>query len=299
MKKVLLYFSLILPIFSEGIKINVDMAMLNGVGHEYVYKNSQGVKLSELIWNIQSVPLIGVGLNYGEEKNYSLGLNFYGSYSSTRSDMDDYDWVLNSSDWTHWSNSPTDNKGIYKLDLKGKYKIQTNNFQWALLAGVKYDQYKWATDGGTYIYSDDNGSHFRQYSGNLPDGVGISYNQYFLIPYIGVGSEISLNRLMLKGELIYSGMVKSHDEDTHYLRDLYFEDIFENGTYYGLNISGIFKLSDNFSINGNYSFDENITNKGYTKTTDLTDMTTSVSSMGTAGIANQTSTISLGLSYTY
>ena len=299
MKRLIIFVFISLGLFAENYEIRVNHGFLQGVGNEYVYKDNQGTKLSELIWNLESVKLIGMGFTYGTERPYSINADFYANYMKSTSDMDDYDWVLPISDWTHWSNSPTDINGVYKLDVNLQYKIPLNSFSLLFLAGYKYDVYKWVASGGTYVYSDDDGSNFRGYKGNLPDTPGISYNQFFTIPYIGVGASLGGDSFSIESKLLYSSAVSAKDEDTHHLRDLFFEDIFEEGTFIQVNLLGKYKLTDSIGINGSYIYEEHLVNKGYTVTTDLTDGSKDTSGYGAAGIANKVSTISLGLNYNF
>jgi plasminogen activator len=99
--------------------------------------------------------------------------------------------------------------------------------------------------------------------------------------------------------LIYSGAVIAKDEDTHHLRDLYFEEYFEGGKMLGLILRGEYNFTENFAILGSVDYSKYYLNKGYTIETDLTDGSTTTYGEGSAGIENETSMISLGLNYKF
>ncbi|MBP6407164.1 MAG: omptin family outer membrane protease [Fusobacteriaceae bacterium] len=281
--------------FSDNkLSIDVNYANLNGTANEIVYwSSSSDKKLSELIWNLDNVNLIGVGTTYNINENGSINFDFYMNADTGKSDMTDYDWTnYNSSNWTHWSNSPTDITKVYKLDLNFKYISSVReNLDFFIMAGYKLDIYKWVAIGGDYIYPSE--------SGSLQDIPVISYNQYFNVPYVGLGAVLNMSNFSFTGKLIYSGAVIAKDEDTHHLRDLYFEEYFEGGKMLGLILRGEYNFTENFAILGSVDYSKYYLNKGYTIETDLTDGSTTTYGEGSAGIENETSMISLGLNYKF
>ena len=281
--------------FSDNkLSIDVNYVNLNGTANEIVYwSSSSDKKLSELIWNLDNVNLIGVGTTYNINENGSINFDFYMNADTGKSDMTDYDWTnYNSSNWTHWSNSPTDITKVYKLDLNFKYISSVReNLDFFIMAGYKLDIYKWVAIGGDYIYPSE--------SGTLDDIPVVSYNQYFNVPYIGVGTTMDISNFSFTGKLIYSGAVIAKDEDTHHLRDLYFEEYFEGGKMLGLILRGEYNFTENFAILGSVDYSKYYLNKGYTIETDLTDGSTTTYGEGSAGIENETSMISLGLNYKF
>lgn len=281
--------------FSDNkLSIDVNYVNLNGTANEIVYwSSSSDKKLSELIWNLDNVNLIGVGTTYNINENGSINFDFYMNADTGKSDMTDYDWTnYNSSNWTHWSNSPTDITKVYKLDLNFKYISSVReNLDFFIMAGYKLDIYKWVAIGGDYIYPSE--------SGSLQDIPVISYNQYFNVPYVGLGAVLNMSNFSFTGKLIYSGAVIAKDEDTHHLRDLYFEEYFEGGKMLGLILRGEYNFTENFAILGSVDYSKYYLNKGYTIETDLTDGSTTTYGEGSAGIENETSMISLGLNYKF
>lgn len=281
--------------FSDNkLSIDVNYANLNGTANEIVYwSSSSDKKLSELIWNLDNVNLIGVGTTYNINENGSINFDFYMNADTGKSDMTDYDWTnYNSSNWTHWSNSPTDITKVYKLDLNFKYISSVReNLDFFIMAGYKLDIYKWVAIGGEYIYPSE--------SGTLDDIPVVSYNQYFNVPYIGVGTTMDISNFSFRVKLLYSEAVIAKDEDTHHLRDLYFEEYFEGGRMLELILSGEYNFTDNFKLIGSFDYSKYYTNKGYIVETNLVTGSTTTYGEGSAGIENTTSMLSLGLNYKF
>lgn len=274
-------------------------AYLTGSANELVYRDIAGNKLSELIWGIEGVNLLGVGATYQMASRYKFNMDFYTNVNEGKTEMDDYDWMdYSRSDWTHWSNSATDITQVYKLDFNVEYVMKPlDNLSLSFLYGYKMDIFKWEAIGGTYIYSDDDGSNFRAYTGSFADVPTISFNQYFNCIYLGIGSAYQLSNFTIEGKILYSGSVVAKDEDTHHLRDLYFEDFFENGDMVELTINSQYLFNSNMTLLFSYDYTHYLTNKGYTVTTDMTTGVSSTGGYGGAGIENYNSMISLGFKY--
>ena len=293
--KVILIFVLMnINVFSdEKTSIEFKYGTLSGTANEIVYWNTTtDKKISELIWNLDNVNMAGIELGYHIDERAKISADFYMNYNTGKSDMTDYDWTNpNSTNWTHWSNSPT-NIDVYKFDFNMLYSSQIlENLDFFVTAGYKLDIYKWVAIGGDYIYPSE--------SGSLQDIPVISYNQYFNVPYVGLGAVLNMSNFSFTGKLIYSGAVIAKDEDTHHLRDLYFEEYFEGGKMLGIILRGEYNFTENFAILGSVDYSKYYLNKGYTIETDLTDGSTTTYGEGSAGIENETSMISLGLNYKF
>lgn len=294
--KVILSFVLMsINIFSdEKTSIEFKYGTLSGTANEIVYRSSSSdKKLSELIWNLDNINLIGVGTSYNINENRSINFDFYMNTDTGKSDMTDYDWTnYSSSNWTHWSNSPTDITKLYKLDLNFKYISSfRENLDFFIMAGYKLDIYKWVAIGGEYIYPSE--------SGTLDDIPVISYNQYFNVPYIGVGTAMNISNFSFKLKLLYSEAVIAKDEDTHHLRDLYFEEYFEGGKMLEISLSGECNFTDNFKLIGSLDYSKYYINKGYTVETNLATGSTTTYGLGSAGIENTTNMITMGVNYKF
>jgi plasminogen activator len=279
--------------------LEVEISILNGEANELVY-NNDGSKLSELIWGLDDVKLIGIGGKYFFSENFKFNANLYLNYQEGTSTIDDYDWFYTGMDWTHWSNSPTKINDVLKYNFNFVFNIMPLKFGNVFLTlGYKEDNYKWDAYGGKYIYSDTDNGGFRDQTGTFPDSLLLSYKQNFKTPYIGIGLSFEEDYFYFDLIFTYSNMVEAMDEDMHHARNLYFEDYFEEGKFIGLKVKGSYSLSSNIDLGAFFEFEKYLLNKGWTRTTDTSTGEVSVSGLGSAGIANESSTIGISINYLY
>ncbi|BBO66886.1 outer membrane protease [Desulfosarcina alkanivorans] len=234
----------------------VSAAHLTGEAREYVYDASwEGEKGSELIWQIKNVYMVGLGLTVQPFKRLAFNADGWFNVNDGTGEMDDYDWFIRHEDWTHWSHSAQVelDKGRI-LDVNAQITLaEPGGFTLAAIVGYRYDNWKWTDYGdGVFIYS-VNG--FRDTVGYLPgDEPGISYEQTYQTPYLGIGISGHFNRLTLQARLTGSTLVKNEAVDHHYHRDMVFYDSFENGDMIALDISGACQLTDHWGIRLGYAY---------------------------------------------
>lgn len=279
--------------------LEIETSMLNGEANELVY-NNDGSKLSELIWGLDDVKLVGIGGKYTFSDNLKFKANLYMNYQEGSSSIDDYDWLYTGMEWTHWSNSPTKINDVLKYDFNFIFNFIPLEFGSVFFTvGYKEDTYNWDAYGGTYIYSDTDNGGFRDQIGTFSNTLLLSYKQNFKTPYIGLGVAWEEDFFSFNALLKYSNMVEAIDEDMHHARDLYFEDFFEEGEFIGLKINGSFGLGSNIYLGAFFEFEKYLLNKGWTRTTNTNTGAVSVSGDGSAGIENESSTIGISLQYLY
>lgn len=298
---IFIFFFLSLKTFSNnGFSLELHQGYLFGTGYEIVYRDQQGNKLSELIWDLEGVKLIGVSSSYRSSEGFTFRGSFYLNYNNPVVNMEDYDWKdYNRSDWTDWSKSPTDINTVFRGDLNGEFRLlQGERLTFYVMLGYKFDMYSWVAIGGEYIYSSSGG--FRDIIGTLPEGEkAISYDQYFYYPYLGLITKVEGRNYSLDAKLIYSNKVSAKDEDIHHLRDLYFEGFFEDGKMIELGLKGEYNITSRLSLNTLYNYTNYMLNKGYTKMTNLETGQETVYWDGSVGIKNYTHMYSVGLRYTF
>lgn len=298
--QIILFISLTINLYAKGFSwdFRVDTGLLNGEANELVYR-TDGSKLSELIWGLEDVRLAGIGTSLNTAYNIKINFDFYMNYNEGKSTIEDYDWADTSiSDWTHWSKSDTDITEVYKYDLNVElFSFHIKSVKYYFLAGYKEDIYTWKAYGGTYIYSSK--GNFRDDINNFSDELLLSYRQDFRAPYIGLGSNYGSKRFDLEGEVLYGNNVDASDEDIHHARNLYFEDFFEDGEYFGISLKGKYNFTKSLSLIVSYDYEKYLLNKGWTKVTNLNTGYTSSYNYNSAGIENESSMYTVGLEYRY
>ncbi len=73
------------------------------------------------------------------------------------------------------------------------------------LLGLRFASVQWSAYGGSYVYTSDPSSTFRDDVGTIDDGVlGITYEQNFTTPYLGLAGEVSYDNISLRGSVLAS-----------------------------------------------------------------------------------------------
>lgn len=208
----------------NGFTVGASISTFNSTSHETLYMPqgyaSAGRKISELTWKAENVKLLGIEANY----SFSNGFDFYAGYKKNIETgdgvMDDLDWIDNANPdilthWSHHDNTEVDNVSILDLGLKYVYSIKDVEIEtvssintWVSL-GYKYENQKFnAYDG------------YGNYSG-VPvsfSGLGITYEQEYKGPYIGVGADFKNKNYFLNLVLKYSPIMSAEYSDRHHMR---------------------------------------------------------------------------------
>lgn len=135
MKKYLLMFGLLsIGAYANNGKVIAEFQSLNGKAGEYVYnKPSDGMKMSQLDWDIKNIPMLKLGYAY-EYKNWEFSVtgrkNLDNNYRSGK--MKDYDWIPSGMDeedaqeFLVVGNFPEEQKEEVEANKKENEKIKDN-----------------------------------------------------------------------------------------------------------------------------------------------------------------------------
>ncbi len=248
----------------DKVEIGVHAGLTDIQANEFVYFGSH--KESELIWETRQAMLVGVDVSVMLQPslNRKLNVSISSVVGNPDSSMDDYDWYIIGADWTHWSHhdNTTLQQGLV-VDLnmsQAMYRDNLHHIDLDILLGFKRDQWRWQAVGGSYIYSSI--PALRDLTGVIPDVPGITYEQTFNAPYIGVEGNWKHGNLSLAAKIIFSPFVSAEDVDQHHLRNLVFTDTFKGGEMVGgaLNVSYTFQENVLFGVF--YSFQNYLHNRG-------------------------------------
>lgn len=295
-----------LKIYQHSFTVSVDK--VNGKADEIVYDGNK--KLSHLEWDIKNLKMLSLGftskipdLFEGKSDIFEARIKFSNAINGGNGRMLDYDWDgdgydgnINHANWTDRSISDVKIQKAQQFDVAGSFNLHKEEFRFNF--GYKYDRFKWSDYGGSYIYSVNGG--FRNYIGNFDDERGITYQQIFKTPYIGLEYQKELFDKKIYANIFgnYSKFVSAEDEDIHHLVNIKFNEYFKNGEYYnwGFNILG--KIKEDLYLGAGYEYVYYPENRGYTITQFL-DTGEAYRSEDSAGIRNKFSKISLNLKYNF
>ena len=272
--------------------ISTEMAIgvLNNKAQEFVY-NPNGSVLSRLDWKTNDAVMLNTHTTMRLYPWLTLGLK--GSTNlSGNAKMDDFDFDLvgcPASTPGHTechSNSPTKLRQAMMFDIYASGQFaEFSGFRMNALAGYKADFYRWQAFGGTANYLTPPA---------LPPGVGISYEQNWTAPYLGLGGSWQTGSWSLNGRVIGSLWAKGDDRDQHHLRSLLFTEDFGRSTFIGADVGVGYRLSQSASLTLNYGYQNWQTAKGPT-TTSLGPINLGTTNYDAGGGNNVSHMVSLGV----
>ena len=273
----------------------MSLGLIDGQSKEKVYVPELNHKLSQLNWDISGVYMLGLGGSVAPLSWLKFNADVWFRLNDGDGSMSDYDWFFLGEPYTHYSRH--DNldvtRGI-KVDVNTEmtfYRYLESRFFGIL--GFKYDTWKWRAIGGEFNYFG--------FTGTIDDVPVITYEQDFYAPYFGIGfaSSLSQTPITFSGRVIGSPYVWGEAKDQHHLRNLVFEDDFDSGTMFGLDLAGAYNFTDNFSLMLSYQYQKYNEMKGDTTITDLETGQVFKITGDVAGMDNYTNMVSLTAEYSF
>lgn len=275
--------------YIQGVTVGYSVGLLNGEAQEYVY-NPNGSVLSRLDWKSENVAMFNATAQYQVLNWLRFGVNGSMNLSGDSATMDDYDFDLAGcppSTPGHTECHSTSGTRLRQATMVDAYVagriLDTGSITVDALAGYKYDHYRWEAIGGTANYA------------TLPPGNGISYEQNWEAPYIGLGAAATFGALSLQGRVIGSWWAKGDDQDNHHLRSLLFTEDFDRSSMIGANIGLAYRLTSSTSLTVDYNYQNWMTAKGSTVITNLQTGMSGTIPGDAAGGNNVSHVVSLGI----
>ena len=239
--------------------LGASVGMIEGTASELAFSYPYGkkFKLSELTWDLKDVVMAGLHGSMGIGRRFRLNLGVWSALTEGNGMMVDRDWLYapsvaaylepNDHNWTHESQHPDTSldKGMIVDTNANVMALQAGPFSLHGILGLKHDTWKWSARGGTYVYSSEG---FRDTTGSFPAGAQvITYEQQYLIPYVGVRANGTWSAFLIESHLLYSPVVSASDSDYHVLRGVLFEGDFAGGTYVGVGLNATWAFTRHWS----------------------------------------------------
>ena len=275
---------------NEKFSFELNTGVLNGESLEKVLWGDH--LASELIWRLESVPIIGMQFGYQINQKFSININGWSKVGESTSTMDDYDWLEKSnSKHTHWSSSSTELEKAYNLDINIDYSIyETEKMDFKTMIGFKNSSQKWVASGGSGVYFGIPVS--------FPDGPVITYEENFYVPYLGFAYDYTINKWSYNTFITGTTIAWANNYDNHHLRDLTFEENIHNISY--LNFGGdiSYSIRENLAVNLAISYQKYFHAVG--DTTQTNDKTGEVKTFdSSSGMEHYSYITSIGLIYSF
>ena len=232
-----------------ALSLQGGIGMAQGQAREVVYSADElggEYKLSELFWDIEEVVMAGGSLSVQIGPRNRVSAGYWTAVTEGSGQMDDFDWLYGpETPWSDWSLSDVDVRDTYAFDLNLAAELfRQNNLTFSGVVGYRQDQWSWDDHGLGYIYS-ENG--FRDSVGLSDGSTGITYEQLFSIPYLGVIIGLNGPRLSAEVYFHYSPLVEAEDHDYHVFRDTKFDTEASGGDYYGTGIRVGYRFNPQWS----------------------------------------------------
>ena len=246
--------------------IHYDLSVYNGyitgISKSIVYSYSGGKDLlSQLDWKLHNVLICGVKASLSKAKIH-ITFNGWMQAVSGCATMIDRDWTDPDqyNRLTHISWSPSELMRAHEVSAQIGYdvyqqKVKVNRLTIQSLAGWKYLDLYWESWGGIY--------HYENQRGFFPNGLGISFRQRFVVPYVGMQFEWLWNnkfRLNLFNKYSPSAYIASRD--FHALRSTYFDHTFQDGQFWMVGGEFGWNFLSHMKLNLDYTFDLLTTTRG-------------------------------------
>ena len=300
MKKLIITILLTINLFARiSVSLQTDTSIINGTSKEIVYSGTK--VLSELTWRLENTLLAGAKAQINITPSLYLYYSVYKNILYQTSTMDDYDWLSSTTtEWTHHSNHPNTVVDSVLLEDMGisLRSLKFNHLSLYLDYGKKIDYFKWYSLGGTYVYSDSDGSHFREYTGSFgADQLGITYEQKFLSYYLGLDLVYLAKNFEIQAKVAQAISSQTIDSDTHHLRSLYFTETFTGNALQFIQINLDYKLTQQWTLTSGLHYTKYNLLIGDTYVYDLSTQEYLGAYQNSAGISHSSYEFLLGLRY--
>lgn len=233
-----------------AIGVSLGVGLLNGQAREKVYDADNGRKLSQLNWSMKQVPTLHLGLKYQPIDWLSLDLNGWARVAKGDGHLKDYDWDDENAGWSDYSDHPdTQVSKAWQADFAATaWALKRDALALGVMLGYQRSQFGWQARGGRYTYSSEDG--FRDESGEFPAGQkGISYQQTYDTPYLGLVGLYQFRNWTLEGKFKYSQWVRARDHDRHHVRGVTYDgDYGNNGRMQSLAVALSYRVSPQLSL---------------------------------------------------
>jgi plasminogen activator len=277
-----------------GFSISTSIGVMNGEANEYVFDPSNGRTISQLIWKFDNNVVLNGGAAWRPAHWLTLGM--MGRINLTDSStMDDFDFnipgcppVAGGGTLCHSHHDDTRLKKAHMVDLYAAgtfYRL--HGWAFSGLAGYRWEEYKWQAFGGTANYT------------VLPPGLGITYEQWWEAPYVGLEAKGEWDKWVVSGRVIGSWWVDSRDRDNHHLRTILFTEEFGRSDMVGVNVRFGYKILPNLLFTVDYDYEDWDLAKGPTTATNYSTGATAVFPGDSAGADNHSHTVSAGFKYKF
>lgn len=264
-----------------GYKFEFDAGQTKSKAGEHVYLENAPMtssrkysgKLSQLDWD-SNVFMIG-GSGSVRRKSLSLNIGLWTGLDTSDDDgnMKDQDWIPymryfylfgykyyygNTKTMYNYTDSECDLASSAVLDMNVAYEFNVANSLTVFpLAGLHYERWEWDANGAVGYYQTANSPVFVS-----PDTTGISYEQEYFYPYIGLNAQYEYGKFLFSGYFTYAPGYSSKERDDHKLRHILHENDYSfGGSVVSLGLSAKYYINEGLYVGISYDMMRTSTQK--------------------------------------
>jgi outer membrane protease len=226
-------------IFSQpySFSLSTGPGFLFGTAYEIVYQNSKSDHyLSELQWNMKPLLYWGLDLELAPQKPMQrwgpfFGLGIKAGLPMETGDIEDRDWIPSSTRpgaLTHFSSHDNHTKAAFLVNLETGLSFPLWKMLFKVYLDADYMYFKWEAQDGYTQYGPNKYEPpppYIPWDPSFPKepftdmgGLGITYQQHWILISTGVGADFPFGRFTLSGTLFFSPLVFCIDIDEHHAR---------------------------------------------------------------------------------
>ena len=238
---------------TKGFMIGLSVSDFNAKTHELLYlpqSTGDGRKISELIYKIEKVKLLGINLDYGIDESMHLYLGYKKNMATGSGYTEDFDWADSTNPDTITNESYHDNtdiKNVSILDFGIKKSFFVQNIRPWVSLGYKLEKIKIEVYDGYGIYN------------GIPvsfSGLGLTFEQEYKGPYIEVGTAYRYKDLTADVGVKYSPLMRATYTDRHHKVPFTETASFDDTSMVNINLGASYHITKNQHLRLSYEYTE-------------------------------------------
>jgi outer membrane protease len=257
--------------------IGASLGLLNGQAQEIVYRDSRSDnKLSELLWNFNSLFYAGLDIKYSwlkPENKWGIFANgsFKYGFPGGTDVIEDRDWMIdNYPNWlTHYSVHDNKTESAYLIDFNlGAQFLISNKFLLKTYVSYHSINFSWTANGGSLLYPYELDKFNNPIDGHiLLESINVgTYEQtwHIISPALSFYGEFN-PYFDIEISLEVTPFTWCTAVDEHLMRDLVYTDEVKGGLFIEPSLLFSFKPSAHFVLSFFFAYREISKTRGDTK----------------------------------
>ncbi len=236
---------------TKGFAIGLSVSNFNAKTHELLYMpqtTGDGRKISELIYKIEKVKLLGINMDYGIDESVHLYLGYKKNIATGNGYTEDFDWVDDTNpdkitNESYHDNTHIETVSVLDLGIKKSFTVKSIS-PWVSL-GYKLEKIKIKVyDGYGFYYG-------------IPvtfSGLGLTFEQEYKGPYIEIGTAYRYKDLTADVGVKYSPLIRASYTDRHHFVPFTETAKFDDTSMVNINLGACYQITNHQQLRLSYEY---------------------------------------------